>query len=294
MKKSGAFRSTLIHLRLPFSLFLAPVFLFALSEVENIDWVKAIVAFLVMHLLLFPASNAYNSYYDKDESSIGLVKSPPRVSPQLLWVALGMDSLAILVSLILNLGWFFTCYLVFYGLASKAYSHPKIRLKKYPIASLLVIALFQGFYTYLASYQIITNDTQLLSQEQILPALLCGVNLIATYPLTQIYQHEEDRRRGDHTYSLLVGIRGTFLHAAFFFTISFLGFGYFYISQGALATWLLFSALMLPTLIYFTNWWRICHHDIKNADYRNAMRMSALASGSLNFFFILVSFINHT
>lgn len=282
-----------MHLRLPFSLFLAPVYFFALSESEDIDRLNALWVFVILHLLLFPASNAYNSYYDKDEGSIGLVEKPPPVSGLLLYTSLGMDLAAIFLSLLLGLGVNFTLYLILYGLISKAYSHPRIRLKKYPVVSLLTVALFQGFYTFLAAYYTISPTAPGPAADPgiFLPAVLCSCNLIAVYPLTQIYQHEEDRKHGDLTYSMLVGIRGTFLHAAIFFILSFTGFGYLYLAENRAVSWLLFGVFMLPSVIFFLYWWRKTATDISEASYRNTMRMNALAAAGLNIFFILMCLI---
>jgi 1,4-dihydroxy-2-naphthoate octaprenyltransferase len=59
-------------LRLPFSFFLMPVFLFALSEQQPNNAMQAFLLFVVLHLLIYPSSNAYNSYMDQDEGSIGV------------------------------------------------------------------------------------------------------------------------------------------------------------------------------------------------------------------------------
>ena len=53
--------STLRLLRLPFSFFLMPVYWFALSQVVEKDWTRAILIFVILHLLVYPASNGYNS-----------------------------------------------------------------------------------------------------------------------------------------------------------------------------------------------------------------------------------------
>jgi len=288
---TGVLRSTLIHLRLPFSIFLAPVFLFALSESENVMRGKAVAAFLLMHLLLFPASNAYNSYFDRDEGSIGLIRKPPPVTRALWFTALSMDLMAILLSWLLNLGLFFTLYLVLYGLVSKAYSHPSIRLKKFPVLSLLTVAVFQGCYTFLASYEVITGGAGWENNGIWIPAVLSTINLIAVYPLTQVYQHEEDRRNGDMTYSRLVGIKGTFLHAGIFFGLSFAGFGYWYSSTGRIENWFLYGAFMTPVLVYFLYWWNRVRRDESEASYEHTMRMNALASGFLNLYFLIVGWL---
>ncbi len=287
-ERNRSWQDILVHLRLPFSLFLAPVYFFALSESKDTDRPDALWVFVILHLLLFPASNAYNSYYDKDEGSIGLIEKPPPVSGLLLYTALGMDLAAIVLSLLLELGAGFTLYLILYGLVSKAYSHPRIRLKKYPVISLLTVALFQGFYTFIATYDAISATGTTPEPGILLPAILCSCNLLAVYPLTQIYQHEEDRKHGDLTYSMLAGIRGTFRHAAVFFSLSFIGFGYLYIAENNAVAWLLFSVFMLPSVVFFLYWWRKADMDISEASYRNTMRMNALAAAGLNVFFILM------
>ena len=69
-------KSTIQLLRFPFSFFLLPVYLFALSQVPSPHWGHALLIFFILHLLVYPASNGYNSYMDRDESSIGGIKQP--------------------------------------------------------------------------------------------------------------------------------------------------------------------------------------------------------------------------
>jgi 1,4-dihydroxy-2-naphthoate octaprenyltransferase len=57
-------KSTLQLLRFPFSYFLMPVYFFALSQVNIIDIPKALLSFIILHLLIYPASNGYNCYMD--------------------------------------------------------------------------------------------------------------------------------------------------------------------------------------------------------------------------------------
>ena len=76
-------KSTLLHLRIPFSFFLLPVFLFAAAIVDVFDWGNFWMLFFILHFLVYPASNGYNSYFDKDEESIGGLKNPPKVSKEL-------------------------------------------------------------------------------------------------------------------------------------------------------------------------------------------------------------------
>ena len=86
-------RATWLHLRIPFSFFLLPVFLFAISILKNPDLFSVFLVGVILHLLLYPASNGYNSYFDKDENSIGGLKNPPKVHKELYWVSLILDGL---------------------------------------------------------------------------------------------------------------------------------------------------------------------------------------------------------
>lgn len=283
-------KSTLTHLRLPFSLFLLPVFLFALSQSVNVNTKNSWIVFLLLHVFLYPASNAYNSYYDKDEGSIGGIKNPPPVTKELLITAWVLDAMAIVIALLTGLNWFFVVYLLVYGGISKAYSHPAIRLKQYPVLSLLTVSIFQGFFTYLAVYQTISPVaiTSLLSREVLLPAVITTTNLLAVYPITQIYQHDEDAKHGDLTFSRLVGIQGTFLNAAIFFSLSFAGFVVHFLAKSQPNQLFLLGVCMTPVLFFFLMWWYKSRQSPALANFSNTMYMNIIASLSLNIFFGLL------
>src|SRR6187431_1320558 len=140
--------SSWLHLRIPFSYFLLPVFLFSLSVSPNITEKTLLWTFLIVHIFLYPASNGYNSYFDKDEKSIGGLKNPPPVNKGLYYLSLTFDVIALVLGYVkINLT--FTIMLLVYGLISKAYSHPSVRLKKYPVVSWVVVGLFQGLFTFM-------------------------------------------------------------------------------------------------------------------------------------------------
>jgi 1,4-dihydroxy-2-naphthoate octaprenyltransferase len=63
-------------LRIPFSFFLMPVFLFALSQAQADKLGTQPIVFVVLHLFIYPASNAYNSYMDQDEGPIRGIAKP--------------------------------------------------------------------------------------------------------------------------------------------------------------------------------------------------------------------------
>jgi 1,4-dihydroxy-2-naphthoate octaprenyltransferase len=275
-------KSTIQHLRFPFSLFLLPVYLFALSQTVNVSTLRALLTFFILHSLVYPASNGYNSYYDKDEGSIGGVKKPLPVSKELWYISLLMDGIAIGLSFIL--GFEFAFLVVIYGLASKAYSHPKIRLKKYAVLGWLTVFVFQGFVTYLMVLSGLKGNIvqEIYSINVWLPAVLSSVLLGGAYPMTQIYQHEEDKKRRDITISIRLGIRGTFYFTATWFLLGNIGF--FMLLNTV--QFIVFQGFMLPVLIYFLYWFNLVRKDEKQADFRHTMRLNMLSSVSMNIFFL--------
>ena len=107
-----------------------PIFLFALSQSLIIDTSEALITFILLHVFIYPASNAYNSYHDKDLGSIGGIKNPPPVNHKVLLLANILDSIALLASLLM--GFEFFILILIYISISRLYSNRTIRLKKYP------------------------------------------------------------------------------------------------------------------------------------------------------------------
>ena len=288
----NATRSTLLHLRIPFSFFLLPVYLFALSISPSYQFLDALLVFFILHFLLYPASNGYNSYFDRDKGSIGGLEHPPPVSQQLYYVSLGLDVAAIaLGSLISDL---FAGMLLVYGLVSKAYSHPAVRLKKYPIIGWLVAGFFQGFFTVLMVYVGINRaGVAELGQPVVwVGALLTSTMLWGSYPMTQIYQHEEDLKRGDTTLSYQLGVRGTFHFTTVMFLLTIAGFWLYY------RTWFvwweggLFLLFLLPVLLYFIRWYQRVRTDDRYANFQGTMLLNSLSGICLNAFFLLSAFLH--
>lgn len=280
-------RSSWLHLRIHFSFFLLPVFLFSLSVSPNFNESRILWVFFILHFLLYPASNGYNSYFDKDEKSIGGLKNPPPVSKGLYFLALTLDGLAIILGYI-KINTTFAVMLLIYGLVSKAYSHPSIRLKKYGWTSWIITGLFQGWFTFAMCY-VGVNDfviNQSLQGAVVIPGLLTSAMLWANYPLTQIYQHDEDTRRGDITISSRLGIIGTFYFAASVFTVAAVGFlFYFKFVFGEKLAWVFLLAL-LPVLSYFFYWFFIAFRDGTQANYAHTMRLNLISGTCLNAFFL--------
>ena len=280
------------HLRLHFSLLLLPVYLFALSQTPYADIGGAGVSFFILHLLIYPASNAFNSYYDTDLGSVGGLENPPPSNPKMLWLANILDSSALLLAF--SISYYLMLLVGAYILASRLYSYRNIRLKQFAIIGFLVIFIFQGFFTFYLS-MISFQPTFELLNKRINPfvfvdlflyaGLACSFQIGAIYPLTQIYQHESDLADGVTTLSYKLGYRGTFIFAGIMFGIATL-FYYLYFKETDINSFYLFNVVQIPIIGYFVYWARKVWQDTKYADYKHTMYMNVIAAVILNLFFL--------
>lgn len=284
-------KSVLLHLRIPFSYNLLPIFLFALAiNPDDISLSSSVLLFVALHLFIYPASNGYNSYFDKDEESIGGLENPPEVSKNLYYTALCFDLIGILICLSLSVE--VAAMAIIYGLVSKAYSHPLIRLKRLPLTGWMTVALFQGYFIFCMSYLAVheLELSGLMDPFVQIPAFLATLMLFGSYPMTQVYQHGEDGRRGDETISRKLGILGTFHFTALAFTVATAGYLYFfmnYLDRWAAMGYLIFLG---PVLIFFTSWYLQVRKDPARADFNRTMMLNRISSTSLNLFFLILFF----
>jgi 4-hydroxybenzoate polyprenyltransferase len=287
VKKQGtsAIKNAFLHLRLPFSYFLLPVYIFALSQSSSIYIPYAVNVFISLHFFIYPASNAYNSYMDKDTGSIGALKNPPPASRDLYFLSMVMDLIGI--GLLFFINYKMVPVAIVYSAASRAYSWTGIRLKKLPITGWITVILFQGGYTFMLVSMAVENNiafswfTPMKIECMLVSTLLIG----AYYPLSQIYQHDEDGRRGDRTISLLLGIRGTFIFSAVLFLFSFAAMFHYLVTYRKVQYFINFIICLLPAIIYFFRWMVLSFKNEKQADYEHAMRMTLISSTCLLIFF---------
>lgn len=281
-------KSTFQLLRFHFSFFLMPVYWFALTQLVNINWTRAILIFIILHVLVYPSSNGYNSYMDKDSSPIGGLKNPLQPTKQLFYVTVIMDVLAIglgfLISPLFALGTFI------YITASRLYSYRGIRLKQYPVIGYLTVILFQGALVFWMVYH---GSHASLKTDMPLAAMIAASLLIGGfYPLTQIYQHKQDLEDGVKTISYKLGYKKTFLFCAFIYTLAMLFLGYVFFSSLMLTEFFILLLFFLPILVYFF-WWMLKVWKTETAaDFTNTMRMNLLASTCTNAAFITVLIMN--
>jgi 1,4-dihydroxy-2-naphthoate octaprenyltransferase len=280
-------RSTIQLLRIHFSLFLLPVYLFALSQVQSINWTRAVFVFFILHLLVYPASNGYNSYMDRDETSIGGLAHPLQPTRQLFYVSVMMDALALILSFQINP--FFAVGILLYILASRAYSYRRVRLKRYPVLGFVTVFIFQGALIYLiTAYSIGPAGDQAPSLRA---ALIASLLIGALYPLTQIYQHEADKEDGVTTLSYVLGKRGTFIFSMLLYlAATFLLYNRF---KDQVNLFYLYLLITFPVVLFFIRWMYKVWQDEAAADFSHSLRMNFIATLCTSLFFLTLIILKH-
>ncbi|HEV8271317.1 MAG TPA: UbiA family prenyltransferase [Chitinophagaceae bacterium] len=276
--------STIKLLRIPFSFFLSPIYFFALAQVTEINWVNAVLIFIILHFIIYPASNGYNSYMDRDTESIGGLEKPPPPSRQLFWVTIVLDTIGILLSLIISP--IFTLVMLFYIGASKAYSYRGIRLKKFPYLGYLVVIAFQGAVTFWLVYYGSNRNHSLTVPWQ--GMVICSLLVGGFYPLTQIYQHKQDFQDGVSTISYKLGYKGTFIFCALVYMLAWIFMAQFFIGKKQGNQLLMIGIFFIPVIVYFIRWFVLVHKNYQQANFKNTMKMNWLAATCTNISFLIL------
>ena len=126
-------------------------------------------------------------------------------------------------------------------------------------------------------------------QGMLISSLLFG----GFYPLTQIYQHEQDLKDGVQTISYKLGINGTFIFSGIMYALAELALFIYFNNRGQLEHFALLQIFFVPVLVYFIYWWRKVGADRANANFKYSFRMNIVAALSTNMAFILLNFLNH-
>ena len=285
--------STVKHLRFPFSLFLMPVFLFAVSQASFINWRTTAIAFVILHLFVFPSSNGYNSFQDRDTGSIGGLKHPPQVTRNLYRATLLMDIVAILSGLLISYS--FSLSISIFILISRAYSYRNVRLKQYAVIGFLTVFLFQGAFVYLMASSAISTFSfgNFFTLKNIICMSVASLFIGSVYPLTQIYQHEADKKDGVTSISYKLGYNGTFIFSGILFMVATVFLFYYFNLKHQQVSVLLFILLMLPVIINLSGWFARVRKNKDNANFENTMTMNILTSTCMNLYFLVLILNNY-
>ncbi len=181
----------------------------------------SLLGWLVFVILMNGGTLAINSAFDQDEGDIGYLKAPPKPPERLLAFSI------VLLAASAALGWllprpFFWINLTCIAM-SILYSVPPVRLKARAGWDLLINCLGFGMLTPLAGWALTGRPFT----AGILAVSLAFASLFAAlYPMTQIYQVDEDRQRGDRTLVIRLGIGSSLGLATGSMLLAHLGFAW--------------------------------------------------------------------
>lgn len=199
---------------------------------------------------------AINSAFDRDEADIAYLRRPPPPPPHLLAWGLSLMLGGLVISLSRLPGNFSLVYAICVAL-SVAYSVPPLRLKAVAGADWAINMVGFGALTPLAGWLALGVPVPLWGWLVI--GGFCPL-FAALYPLTQLYQMEEDRARGDRTLALRLGTRASLqvaMVAALLAFACFASAGWVFGWHGADWRWLALAAALLAWLLVLIPWLRM-------------------------------------
>src|SRR5438067_8448042 len=204
--------NVVVHLRLPVQLTLAPLYLWGVFGAGG-RWSAATVGgFVVVHLFLYGGTTLYNSYYDRDVGPIAGIARPVALPSWALAFSLAWQVAGAVPALLI--GPAFAALYVLYATAGLLYSHPRWRLKARPYVSAALIFSVQGLGGFLAGWLAGGRTALPLADGRFwLMALMAACTILALYPLTQVYQIDEDAARADRTLAMVLAPTGPFAFA---------------------------------------------------------------------------------
>jgi 1,4-dihydroxy-2-naphthoate octaprenyltransferase len=200
-----------------------------------------------------------------------------------------MDVIGLLLSLWISPD--FALGILFYIMASRAYSNRRIRLKQYPLIGFLTVFICQGALIFFVVYLFCGEEG--FRGTLFLPAFISSLLIGALYPLTQVYQHEADKADGVTTISYLLGKRGSFIFSGSLFLLAALLCFVYFSSRREQNNFFLFLLYTLPVVVFFCYWmWKVWNDESK-ADFKNSLRMNVIATLCMTAYFITLILRNH-
>ncbi|REL32800.1 hypothetical protein DYD21_13305 [Rhodohalobacter sp. SW132] len=276
----------ILHLRLHYQfLILSGGYLLGGFMAGEMNTQQFWMQFLNVHILLFGGATAYNSFWDKDTGPIGGLKNPPKMTQWMHPVSI----LFMFAGLILSL-WVGLLYALVYFISLVLfwlYSTPLARWKGDPILSLIAIGISTGMASVLLGNLAAGGA---ISWPVLLSSVGATFILLSLYPVSQIFQMEEDMKRNDRTFAIAFGVTGV----KRFFTTSYISgslillLSIFWVSPVAAAVLFVGTALSGMFIASFI------YRMTGDADeYAVVMKTKFFASLLFVSFFLVGNFIRH-
>jgi 4-hydroxybenzoate polyprenyltransferase len=269
-----------LHLRLHYQFFiLSGGYLLASLFADSIDQGTYWMQFLNVHILLFGGATAYNSYWDKDEGPIGGLKNPPKMTRWMWAVSLLMQFAGLVWAF--SIGFSYSVIYAVSMLLFWLYSTPHARWKGHPYLSLFVIGVSTGTNSFLMGYIGATGSGLELQQGILAFGVACV--LLSLYPVSQIFQYEEDGKRGDRTFAMVHRLTGVRRFYAVLFPLGVIIISWMLYAKVAWMGLFFFFAGVPAYLFIVFILWRL---EGKESEYGMVMKIKFLASLSFVIFIL--------
>ena len=162
---------------------------------------------------------ALNSAFDRDEGDVAYLRRPPPPPPGLGAFGLGLMLLGAVTSI--GLPRAFQAAYALCVVLSVLYSVPPVRLKARAGVDWLINLAGFGFLTPYAGWALTGRP---VGGPGLIVLVAFALLFSSLYPLTQLYQLEEDRARGDRTLAVVLGLDRSLLVALGLAVLAFAGF----------------------------------------------------------------------
>ena len=249
------------------------------------QWLSRLATALVLWVVCLNGGTlAINSAFDRDSGDIGYLDAPPPVPRGLLWFGLALMASGQVGAFLLPRG-FAIAYAICFAM-SVLYSVPPFRFKAVAGVDWIINMIGFGTLTPYAGWA--ATGVALSPVGAIVLLAFCPL-FAALYPLTQLYQFEEDRARGDRTLALMLGMRASLSVAV---AASGVAFACFAVAAGIARVPSLRSVpLVVAGLLWLTllSRWRARVQAMSPADHKRGMYL-ALAVWGVTDIAVLVAF----
>ncbi len=275
-----------IHLRLHYQFFiLSGGYLMGGLLVAEPDWVTFWFQFINVHVLLFGGATVFNSWHDKDEGPIGGLQNPPKMKKWMRDLSLILQFAGLLWALLA--GYFYSGFYLLSILLFWLYSTPVARWKGRPLLSLLAIGISTGTNSLIMGALAAGAGPDALI---IFAGIGTAFMILSLYPVSQIYQIADDRKRGDITFASEYGLDGVrwFNALTFILGVAIITFVLYYLYRPLSMVFLVIGILVWLILL----WW-IRTLSMDRDQYNQVMKIKYLVSGSFVLFIVTALMIRH-
>lgn len=211
-------KNLVFHLRFKVSFALLPVFLWGYTLAEMEITKSFIIGAIILHLLIYPASNGIYAYFDERKGVIYGLRNISPASILTLVVSIILLIVGVYFSLKVNIT-FFSIVVAFIALFL-LFSLPLTGIKKRPLYAVLFLGLTYGLLGFLAGWVSAKDLSELLEPFYLIGAISSAGFVAGFYTLSLVYRISEDSNPTGRFFIEKLGSAGVFKYVKVILPIS--------------------------------------------------------------------------